>query len=47
LECLQDHKPARTILGKYGVLREEDIIKPLGFLNQQQAMAQVLNWITW
>jgi len=35
------------ILGKYGVQHEEDIKKPLEFLTQEQAMIQVINWITW
>jgi len=37
---------AKPILGKYGVQSEEDASKPLGYLTMQQAMSQVINWIT-
>jgi len=46
-ECYRKTKSTRSILGKYGVQREEDIKKPSGYLNQEQAMIQVMNWITW
>jgi len=43
-KCWQNRQSARKILGKYGVQNEDDI-KPLGMLTQNQALTQVLNWI--
>ena len=45
-KCWQKRQSARYILGKYGIQHEDDLKKSLGIMNKDQAVAQVLNWIT-
>jgi len=45
-KCWQNRQSARNILGKYGVQNEDDI-KPLGMLTQNQALTEILNCIAW